>query len=163
MLQAARVRTCLWFDDQALAAAEFYCALLPDSRIDHVAYAAEGRETTGPGTVLTVDFTLAGTPYQALNGGPHFTLDEAVSIAVAADDQADTDRLWAALVADGGAEGRCGWLKDRFGLSWQIVPRRAIELLNGPHAANVWPALMQMKKIDIAALEAAAEGAREDR
>ncbi len=159
---AARVRTCLWFDDQALPAAEFYCTLLPDSRIDHVAYAAEGQETTGPGTVLTVDFTLAGTPYQALNGGPHFTLDEAVSIAVAADDQADTDRLWAALVA-GGAEGQCGWLKDRFGLSWQIVPQRAIELLNGPQAAKVWPALMQMKKIDIAALEAAAEGAREDR
>ena len=160
---AARVRTCLWFDDQALPAAEFYCTLLPDSRIDHVAYAAEGQETTGPGTVLTVDFTLAGTPYQALNGGPHFTLDEAVSIAVAADDQADTDRLWEALVADGGAEGQCGWLKDRFGLSWQIVPQRAIELLNGPQAAKVWPALMQMKKIDIAALEAAAEGAREDR
>ena len=163
MPPAARVRTCLWFDDQALPAAEFYCALLPDSRIDHVAYAAEGQETTRPGTVLAVDFTLAGTPYQALNGGPHFTLDEAVSIAVASEDQAETDRLWAALVADGGAESQCGWLKDRFGLSWQIVPRRAAELLNGPRAAQVWPALMQMKKIDIAALEAAAEGAREDR
>ena len=113
--------------------------------------------------MLTVDFTLAGTPFQALNGGPHFTLDEAVSIAVASEDQAETDRLWAALVADGGAESQCGWLKDRFGLSWQIVPQRATELLNGPQAAKVWPALMQMKKIDIAALEAAAEGAREDR
>lgn len=163
MPQAAKVRTCLWFDDQALPAAEFYCTLLPDSRIDHVGYAAEGQETTGPGTVLTVNFTLAGTPYQALNGGAHFTLDEAVSIAVATDDQAETDRLWAALVADGGAESQCGWLKDRFGLSWQIVPKRAIELLNGPQAPQVWPALMQMKKVDIAALEAAAEGAREDR
>ena len=163
MPPAATVRTCLWFDDQALPAAEFYCALLPDSRIDHVGYAAEDRETGRPGTVLTVDFTLAGTPYQALNGGPHFTLDEAVSIAVASEDQAQTDRLWEALVADGGAESQCGWLKDRFGLSWQIVPRRATELLNGPQAAKVWPALMLMKKIDIAALEAAAEGAREDR
>ena len=157
---AAKVRTCLWFDDQALPAAEFYCTLLPDSRIDHVGYAPEGqdREMNEPGTVLTVDFTLAGTPFQALNGGPHFTLDEAVSIAVAAEDQAETDRLWQALVADGGAEGGCGWLKDRFGLSWQIVPKRATELLSGPRAAKAWPALMQMKKIDIAALEAAAGG-----
>ena len=158
MPPAAKVRTCLWFDDQALPAAEFYCALLPDSRIDQVGYAAEGQETSKPGTVLTVDFTLAGAPFQALNGGPHFTLDEAVSISVVTEDQAETDRLWEALVADGGAESQCGWLKDRFGVSWQIAPRRAIELLNGPRAAKVWPALMQMKKIDIAALEAAAAG-----
>ena len=163
MPRTAKVRTCLWFDDRALAAAEFYCALLPDSRIDHVEYSAEGQPMTTPGMVLAVDFTLAGAPFQALNGGPHFTLDEAVSIAVLTEDQAETDRLWAALVADGGAESQCGWLKDRFGLSWQIEPRRALELLNGPQAAKVWPAFMQMKKIDIAALEAAAEGAREHR
>ena len=163
MPRAAKVRTCLWFDDRALPAAEFYCALLPDSRIEHVEYSAEGQAMSTPGTVLTVDFTLAGAPFQALNGGPHFTLDEAVSIAVLTEDQAETDRLWAALVADGGAESQCGWLKDRFGLSWQIEPRRALELLNGPQAAKVWPAFMQMKKIDIAALEAAAEGAREHR
>ena len=155
---AAKVRTCLWFHDQALPAAEFYCTLLPDSRVDHVGYAADGQEMNERGTVLTVDFTLAGTPFQALNGGPHFTLDEAVSISVLTEDQAETDRLWATLTADGGAESQCGWLKDRFGLSWQIAPQRAIELLNGPAAAKVWPALMQMKKIDIAALEAAAEG-----
>ena len=155
---AAKVRTCLWFDDQALAAAEFYCALLPDSRIDHVGHAAEDQAMNEPGKVLTVDFTLAGTPFQAMNGGPHFTLDEAVSISVATEDQAETDRLWQVLTADGGAESQCGWLKDRFGLSWQIVPQRAVELLNGPAAAKVWPALMQMKKIDIAALEAAAGG-----
>ena len=155
---AAKVRTCLWFDDQALPAAEFYCTLLPDSRIDQVGHAAEGQALNGPGTVLTVDFTLAGASFQALNGGPHFTLDEAVSISVATEDQAETDRLWQALVADGGAESRCGWLKDRFGLSWQIVPKRAIELLSGPQAAKAWPALMQMKRIDIAALEAAAAG-----
>ncbi len=156
---AAKVRTCLWFDDQALPAAEFYCALLPDSRIDQVGYASEGQETTEPGKVLSVDFTLAGAPFQALNGGPHFTLDEAVSISVLTEDQTETDRLWEALIADGGAESRCGWLKDRFGLFWQIVPKRSIELLNGPTAAQVWPALMQMQKIDVAALEAAAEGA----
>ena len=156
---AAKVRTCLWFKDQARPAAEFYCALLPDSRIDHVGYSSEGQETAEPGAVLTVDFTLAGTPFQALNGGPHFTLDEAVSICVLAEDQAETDRLWDALIADGGAERQCGWLKDRFGLSWQITPKRAVELMNGPSAAKVWPALLKMNKIDIAALEAAAERA----
>ena len=109
-----------------------------------------------PGSVLVVDFTLRGTPYMALNGGPHFTLDEAVSISVPTDDQAETDQLWKALIDDGGTESRCGWLKDRFGLSWQITPKRAVELLNGPMAAKVWPALLQMRKIDIAALEAAA-------
>ena len=151
----SKVRTCLWFDDQALPAAKFYCALLPDSRINRVGYSSEGQEMTEPGKVLTVDFTLAGTPFQALNGGPHFTLDEAVSISVLTEDQAETDQLWATLIADGGAESQCGWLKDRFGLSWQIVPKRLIELLNGPTAPEVWPVLMQMKKIDIAALEAA--------
>lgn len=157
MSDTPKVRTCLWFDDQALPAAEFYCGLLPDSRIDHVGHYPEGQDMAEPGKVLMVEFTLAGTPYQALNGGPHFTLDEAVSISISTDDQAETDRLWAVLTADGGAESQCGWLKDRFGLSWQIVPKRAIALLNGPTAARVWPALMQMKKIDIAALEAAAD------
>ena len=128
MPRTAKVRTCLWFDDRALPAAEFYCALLPDSRIDHVEYSAEGQPMTTPGMVLAVDFTLAGAPFQALNGGPHFTLDEAVSIAVLTEDQAETDRLWAALVADGGAESQCGWLKDRFGLSWQIEPRRGARI-----------------------------------
>ena len=152
-----KVRTCLWFDDNAMQAAEFYCSLLPDSRIEDVARYFEGQDMAEPGTVLMVDFTLAGTPYQAMNGGPHFKLDEAVSISVATEDQAETDRLWRALTADGGDESQCGWLKDRFGSSWQIVPKRSIELLRGPEAARVWPALMQMKKIDIAALEAAAE------
>ena len=151
-----KVRTCLWFNDQALGAAEFYCALLPDSRIERVDYYPEGHGMGKTGTVLVVEFTLAGTPFQALNGGPHFTLDEAVSISVSTEDQAETDDLWAALTADGGAESQCGWLKDRFGLSWQIVPKRSVELLRGAQAAKVWTALMQMKKIDIATLEAAA-------
>ena len=158
MTDIRKVRTCLWFDDQALPAAELYCSLIPGSRIDHVGRHAEGQPIAKAGEVLSVAFTLAGTPYQALNGGPHFTLSEAVSISVSTQDQAETDRLWEALVADGGAESRCGWLKDRFGLSWQIVPKRAVELFTGPQAAKVWPALMQMRKIDIAALEAAAAG-----
>ena len=152
-----RVRTCLWFDDNALQASEFYCTLLPDSRTDRIAHYSEGQDFAEPGKILTVDFTLAGAPYQALNGGPFFTLNESVSISVSTEDQAETDRLWEALIADGGAESQCGWLKDRFGLSWQIVPKRVIELSDGPNAARFWPALMQMKKIDIAALEAATE------
>ena len=153
---APRVSTCLWFEDQALPAAEFYCTLLPESRIERIRYNPEVQGMGEPGSVLVVDFTLRGTPYMALNGGPHFTLDEAVSISVPTDDQAETDQLWKALIDDGGTESRCGWLKDRFGLSWQITPKRAVELLNGPMAAKVWPALLQMRKIDIAALEAAA-------
>ena len=138
-----RVRTCLWFNDQALGAAEFYCAHLPDSRIERVDYYPEGHGMGKTGTVLVVEFTLAGTPFQALNGGPHFTLDEAVSISVSTEDQAETDDLWAALTADGGAESQCGWLKDRFGLSWQIVPKRSVrtsaggsgrESMDRPHA-----------------------------
>ena len=156
MMQDPKVRTCLWFDDNALAAAEFYCTLLPNSRIDHVQRYPEGHQMGEPGTVITVDFTLAGTPYQALNGGRHFAFDEAVSVSVATVDQAETDRLWEALIADGGDESQCGWLTDRFGLSWQIVPKRSVELMYGPKTAKVWAALMQMKKIDIAALEAAA-------
>ena len=157
MTEIPKVRTCLWFDDNALAAARFYCGLLPDSQVQRMERYSEGQEMAEPGTVLLVEFTLAGTPYQAINGGPHFKLDEAVSISVATEDQAETDRLWEALTADGGTESQCGWLKDRFGLSWQIVPKRSMELMYGPKAARVWPALMQMKKIDIAALEAAAE------
>lgn len=159
MSDARKVRTCLWFNSDALPAAEFYCSLIPGSSIERVGRYPEGQEMQAPGSVLLVEFTLAGTPYQALNGGPHFTLDEAVSISVMTEDQAETDRLWAALTADGGAESHCGWLKDRFGLSWQIVPRQAAELLSGPKAAKVWPHLMQMSKIDIATLVAAAEAA----
>jgi predicted 3-demethylubiquinone-9 3-methyltransferase (glyoxalase superfamily) len=156
MSTSPKVRTCLWFDTQALPAAEFYCSLLAGSRIETVGRYPDGQQMAEPGSVLMVEFTLAGTAYQALNGGPHFQLSEAVSISVLTDDQAETDRLWAALVADGGAESQCGWLRDRFGLSWQIVPRRATELLSGPAAARVWPSLMRMTKIDVAALEEAA-------
>ncbi|GAB4362842.1 MAG: VOC family protein [Oricola sp.] len=153
-----KIKTCLWFDSDALRAAEFYCSLLPASRVTRVGHYPDNATQGEPGAVLIVEFTLCGTPYQALNGGPHFKLDEAVSISVTTEDQAETDRLWTALTADGGAESQCGWCRDRFGLSWQIVPRRAVELVSGPLAGKVWPALMQMQKIDIAALDAAAAG-----
>lgn len=150
---ATGVRTCLWFAKDGLAAARFYVSLLPGSHLEDV---AEGPEP------LVVNFTLAGTPYQILNGGPHFRLSEAVSISVGTETQAETDRLWTALVADGGEESRCGWLKDRWGLSWQIVPHRLPELLSHPDraaAARAQAALIEMGKIDIAALERAFAGA----
>lgn len=151
-----KVKTCFWFDHQALEAAEFYVSLLPDSRIDHVSRFPDGQDMAQAGKVLTVEFTLSGTPYQGLNGGSHFALSEAASISVVTEDQAETDRLWSALLADGGAESQCGWLKDRFGMSWQIVPRRLTELMSGSDAGKVWPVLMGMHKIDVAALERAA-------
>ncbi len=154
----AKVRTCIWMDNQGEAAAEFYVSLLPGSHVETVGRYPEGSQHGTPGTAMVVDFTLAGTPYRILNGGPMFPLSEAVSIAVSTADQAETDRLWDALVADGGSESMCGWLKDRFGLSWQIVPEPAVALMSGPKAAKVWPALMAMRKIDIAALEKAAAG-----
>jgi predicted 3-demethylubiquinone-9 3-methyltransferase (glyoxalase superfamily) len=150
-----KVKTCFWFDHQALEAAEFYVSLLPDSRIGHVSHYVPEQGMAASGQVLMVEFTLCGTPYQALNGGPHFQLSEAASISVTTEDQAETDRLWDTLIADGGAPSQCGWLKDRFGMSWQIVPRRVGELMSGADAGKVWPALMKMSRIDIAALEAA--------
>jgi predicted 3-demethylubiquinone-9 3-methyltransferase (glyoxalase superfamily) len=151
----AKVKTCLWFDNQGEAAARFYVSLLPESRIDSVF------RPQPEGPPLVVEFTLAGTPYQALNGGPAYRLNEAASISVVTKDQAETDRLWAALTADGGAESRCGWLKDRFGLSWQIVPEALPRLLSDPDRAaadRAMQAMLKMGKIDIAALEAAFRG-----
>lgn len=147
-----QVRTCLWFAEGGLEAAEFYVTLLPGSGIT----GTMRQDPDGP--PLTVDFTLAGTPYQILNGGPHFTLSPAASIVVLTEDQAETDRLWSALTAGGGVESRCGWLGDRFGVSWQIVPREAVTLLSADDraaAGRAFAALMEMGKIDIAALRAA--------
>lgn len=153
-----RVRTCLWYESGAEEAARFYVSLLPDSRI-------ESEHRSSPGAPpLVVNFTLGGTPYQALNGGLHFKLTEAASISVLCEDQAETDRLWNALVADGGEESQCGWLKDRFGLSWQIVPEALPRLLADPDreaAGRAMQAMMGMRKIDIAVLEAAHRGEQE--
>lgn len=150
----------LWFDTQALDAAEFYTSLVPGSRITEV----QRYGTAGPGaegTVMTVTFELDGRPYRALNGGPDFHLTEAFSLQVTCDSQAEVDRLWDALVAGGGEEGPCGWLKDRFGLSWQITPARLFELISDPDPAVSQPAMqamLGMKKISVAGLEAAVAG-----
>lgn len=154
----------LWFDGQAEAAAAFYVSVFPDSAIHHVSrYSEAGREQHGqtPGTVMTVAFELDGQPFTALNGGPVFQFSPAVSFVIHCKTQAEIDHYWEKLGAGGAPEAQqCGWLADRFGLSWQIVPDRLVELLTGPDAAaarRVMEAMMQMKKIDIAALERAAE------
>lgn len=152
----ATVKTCFWFDNQAMEAVDFYVSLLPDSRIDAVSHYVAEQGMAPAGTVLAIDFTLAGTPMQAINGGPAFTLTEAASISIATRDQAETDRLWDALLANGGVPSQCGWLKDRWGMSWQVVPERAAELLAGPQAGKVWPVFFTMSRIDIAPLEDAA-------
>jgi predicted 3-demethylubiquinone-9 3-methyltransferase (glyoxalase superfamily) len=151
----AKVRTCLWFDGQGEEAARFYVSLLPDSQVENVFRP----DPAGP--PLVVEFTLAGTPYMTLNGGSQFEHSEAASISVLTRDQEETDRLWTALTSDGGKEGRCAWLKDRFGVSWQIVPEALPRLLAADDkaaAARAMNAMMAMGKIDIAGLEAAFNG-----
>jgi predicted 3-demethylubiquinone-9 3-methyltransferase (glyoxalase superfamily) len=154
------IRTCLWFrDGRGPEAAAFYCALLPGSQVERVF-----RFDNGTGAASVTDFSLGGAPYQILDAGPHFMLSEAVSISVETADQAETDRLWAALTANGGEESQCGWLKDRFGVSWQVFPKRLTELTM--HADNAiaqaaMAEMMKQKKIDIAAIEAAVKGVRQ--
>ena len=153
------IRTCLWFrDGRGPEAAAFYCALIPGSRVER-----SFRFDTGMGTQSSItDFSLGGTPYQILDAGPHFTLTEAVSISVETETQAETDRLWAALTAEGGEESVCGWLKDRFGVSWQIFPKRLTELTlmsDKKVSAAAMAAMMKQKKIDIAEIEAAVRAA----
>lgn len=148
----SKVRTCLWFNGKVEEAAAFYVSLIPGSEVEGVI----GQTATGE--ALMVNFHLAGVPYQALNGGPHYALSPAASIQVITEDQAETDRLWAALIADGGEESRCAWCVDRFGLSWQVVPRQLMETVGGPDiegAKRATEAMMAMNKIDIATLETA--------
>jgi predicted 3-demethylubiquinone-9 3-methyltransferase (glyoxalase superfamily) len=158
----AKLFPCLWFDGNAEEAANFYVTLLPDSHVDTV-WRSPAETPSGPaGMVLTVDFTLAGQQLQGLNGGPHFKFNEAVSFVIRCDDQAEVDRLWDALTAGGGEPGPCGWLKDRFGLSWQIVPRRLDELLRDPdpeRARRAMEAMLKMGKIEVSELEQAADAA----
>lgn len=154
----AKVRTCLWFDRNGHDAAAFYVSLLPDSGIETIF----APDPSAP--PLVVEFRLADAPYMILNGGPMFQHSEAASISVLTEDQEETDRLWAALTADGGAPSQCGWLRDRFSVSWQIVPKALPRLLSAgdPAAAGrVHQAMMSMQKIDIAALEAAFSGQEE--
>ncbi|MEV6977479.1 VOC family protein [Kitasatospora sp. NPDC093806] len=155
-----QITPCLWYDDQAEQAARYYTSVFPDSRITSVTHYGEVGPGT-PGTVMTVAFELDGRSFVALNGGPIFPFTEAVSLQVQCDDQAEVDRLWTALLADGGQESQCGWLKDRWGLSWQITPRVLIDLVSDPDrakAARVTGAMLEMRKIDIQALLDAANG-----
>jgi predicted 3-demethylubiquinone-9 3-methyltransferase (glyoxalase superfamily) len=151
----SKVRTCLWFDGNGEEAVAFYTSLLPDSFIE-----LENRpDPNGP--PLVIEFRLAGAPYMILNGGPMFEHSPAASISVLTKDQAETDRLWEALTADGGEESHCGWLTDRFGLSWQIIPEAMPHMLMADDkaaAGRAQAAMMQMRKIDVAAMEAAFQG-----
>ncbi|MBP6785671.1 MAG: VOC family protein [Verrucomicrobiales bacterium] len=152
--------TCLWFDGDAEEAAEYYTSLLPDSRIDRVMRSPGETPGAVSGNVLTVEFTLMGRPYMGLNGGPQYPFTEAVSFQVMCEDQAEVDRMWSEL-SDGGSEVACGWLKDRWGLCWQIVPVQLIELLNDPdrdRAKRAQDAMHEMVKLDISTLEKAASG-----
>lgn len=157
---SSKITTCLWFDTEGEEAAELYCSLIPNSRVLGVERYGEA----GPrpaGTVMTVSFELDGRPYVALNGGPEYTFNEAVSFQISCVDQAEVDHYWSAL-SEGGEEGPCGWLKDRFGLSWQIVPTALPELLGDPdpeRAQRAMKAMLSMSKIDIDAIRKAADAA----
>ena len=157
----ARSTICLWYDGTALDAATFYAATFPDSAVTAVHRAPGDYPSGHQGDVLTVEFTVLGLPCLGLNGGPAFKHSEAFSFQVATDDQAETDRLWNAIVGNGGQESACGWCKDRWGLNWQITPRALIAAITDPDAAaakRAFEAMMQMGKIDIATIEAARRG-----
>ena len=152
---------CLWFDGTALDAARFYAATFPDSEVKAVHHAPGDYPSGKEGEVLTVEFTVMGIPCLGLNGGPAFRHSEAFSFQVATDDQQETDRLWNAIVRNGGQESACGWCKDKWGLSWQITPRALSEAIADPDRAaakRAFDAMMGMRKIDIAAIEAARRG-----
>jgi predicted 3-demethylubiquinone-9 3-methyltransferase (glyoxalase superfamily) len=157
----SKITPCLWFDGNAEEAARLYTSIFPDSRIDNVNRSPAGNPSTPQGAVLTVEFTLAGEKFIGLNGGPEFRFTEAVSFSIDCEDQAEVDRYWDALIDGGGSPSQCGWLKDRFGVSWQVVPRQLPEMLNGSDpagAARAMEAMLQMSKLDVAKLREAYEG-----
>jgi predicted 3-demethylubiquinone-9 3-methyltransferase (glyoxalase superfamily) len=155
-----RITPNLWFDTEAEEAAEFYCSIFPNSKITAVTHYTEGAPREA-GTVMTVTWVLDGEEFTGINGGPEFKFDEAVSFAINCADQAEIDHYWEKLTADGGEESQCGWLKDRFGVSWQVVPAGWEDLWvgGGEGAERAMQAMMGMKKLDLAALQAAADGA----
>jgi predicted 3-demethylubiquinone-9 3-methyltransferase (glyoxalase superfamily) len=159
----AKIQPCLWFDGNAEEAARFYADTFPDTRIYTVMRAPGDYPSGKEGDVLTVEMTILGMPFLLLNGGPEFTFDEAVSFQVATEDQEETDRYWNAITSNGGQESMCGWCKDRFGLSWQITPKRLTSLIaqGGDTAARAFKAMMEMQKIDIAALDRAVAGSKD--
>jgi predicted 3-demethylubiquinone-9 3-methyltransferase (glyoxalase superfamily) len=157
----AKNTVCLWYDGTALDAANFYAKTFPDSAVGAVHRAPGDYPAGKQGDVLTVEFTVAGIPCLGLNGGPQFNHNEAFSFQIATDDQLETDRLWNAIVMNDGQESECGWCKDKWGLSWQITPRALIAAITDrdPAMANrAFDAMMTMRKIDIAAIEAARRG-----
>ena len=159
MTSTQKISPCLWFEGNAEEAARFYTSVFPNSAIKGVHHAKADTPGNKAGEVLFVTFTLAGQSYQAFNGPPHDKFNDAISLSVDCADQAEVDRYWDLLTAGGGRPVQCGWLKDKFGVSWQIVPRRLAELLADPDPAKgmrVMQALLKMQKLDIAALEAAA-------
>ena len=158
---ASKVSTVLWFEKGGEEAAKFYTSLIPNSRITSKISPPMDDQPASSGGAMVVEFELFGMNYQILSAGPHFKQSEAVSIMVQTDDQVETDRLWNALIADGGQESMCGWLKDRWGVSWQITPRalmKAIASDDRAAAGRAMKAMMTMKKIDIATIEAALKG-----
>jgi predicted 3-demethylubiquinone-9 3-methyltransferase (glyoxalase superfamily) len=156
-----KIYPCLWFDGNAEEAARFYTSVFPDSRIDHVWRSSIEYPGGKVDDVLLVEFTLAGLSYQALNGGPHDKFNDAISLSVSCNDQAEVDRLWDALTADGGKPVQCGWLKDKYGVSWQIVPEELVVMMrdkDSNKAKRVMEAMMQMVKLEVAGLRKAYEG-----
>jgi len=156
-----KIAPCLWFDGQAEQAAQFYTSLFPDSRIDAVHHSPAENPSTPAGAVLTVDFTLAGQKYIGLNGGPDFKFNEAISLSIDCEDQAEVDRYWDGLIAGGGEHSVCGWLKDRYGVSWQVIPKAIEKYFDGSDragAARAMEAMLQMTKIDVEKLREAYEG-----
>jgi predicted 3-demethylubiquinone-9 3-methyltransferase (glyoxalase superfamily) len=160
-IRMRKITPCLWFEGDALEAAQFYTSIFPDSKIDDVHHARSDTPGNKIGEVLLVRFILAGQSYQALNGPHHDKFNDAISLSVSCNDQAEVDRLWNGLTARGGKPVQCGWLKDKYGLSWQIIPKQLGGLLGDPDpekGKRVMQAMLKMVKLDIAALEAAAAG-----
>ncbi len=158
MVVTQTISPCLWFDGRAEEAARFYTSLFPASRIDHVQRSPIDYPGGKTGDVILVEFTLAGQSYQALNGGPHDTFNDAISLSVTCKDQAEVDRYWDALTADGGKAVMCGWLKDKYGVSWQIVPEAMMVMMRDPDrtkSKRAMEAMMRMVKLDVAALQRA--------
>lgn len=156
-----KISPCLWFDGRAEEAAAFYTSIFPDSQIDHITRTSIDTPGTKAGAIILVEFTIAGLSYQALNGGPHDSFNDAISLSVTCRDQAEVDRLWDALTANGGRAVQCGWLKDKFGVSWQIVPEALPRMIRDEDPAKtkrVMEAMMQMVKLDVETLEQAYNG-----